>query len=152
MEKKQSSGFVKAALERLQPHSSISDPSLPGFGARRRAGPDVTFFVWYRNGDGRARRATIGVYGKPWTLDQARKKALELLTAAKVNGADPAAEKRERREAPTVAELCDLYLADAEAGRLLTRRGKAKKAATLATDRSRIGAHIKPLVGDVKVT
>jgi integrase len=111
----------------------------------------VTFFVWYRNADGRPRRSTIGTYGKPWTLDQARKKALEILTAAKVQGGDPAAEKRERREASTVADLCAAYLEDAEAGRLLTRRGEAKKASTLATDRSRIDAHIKPILGHTKV-
>jgi Arm DNA-binding domain len=108
MAKNENSRMSLAAISRLQPHSSISDPSLPGFGARRRAGPDVTFYLWYRNADGRARRATIGTFGKPWTLDQARRKALEILAAAKVDGADPAAEKREWREARTVAELCDL--------------------------------------------
>jgi hypothetical protein len=46
-----------------------------------------------------------------------------------VKGADPAGDKREAREAMTVAELCDSYLADAEAGRLLTRRGNAKRPA-----------------------
>ena len=151
MATKKNSGLTKAAIDELQPQRSITDPSLHGFGARRRAGQDVTFYVWYRNADGRARRVTIGTYGKPWTIDQAKKRAMELLTAAVVAGADPAAEKRDRREAPTVAELCDLYLADAEAGRLLTRRGKSKKASTLATDRSRIAAHIVPLIGDVKV-
>jgi hypothetical protein len=40
-----------------------------------------------------------------------------------------------------------LYLADAEAGRLITRRRAAKKASTLATDRGRIHRHIKPLLG-----
>jgi integrase len=51
-----------------------------------------------------------------------------------------------------VADLCDLYLADAEAGRLLTRRGRAKKASTIDTDRSRIERHIKPLLGTMKVS
>src|SRR3984893_14619995 len=36
-------------------------------------------------------------------------------------------DKRETRKAITVAELCDAYLEDAEAGRLLTRRGQSKK-------------------------
>lgn len=76
---------------------------------------------------------------------------MELLAAVKVTGADPAADKRERRDAATVAELCDIYLADAEGGRLLTRRGQSKKPSTLMTDRSRIGAHIKPLIGAIKV-
>ena len=47
--------------------------------------------------------------------------------------------------------MCDLYLADAEAGRLMTRRRTAKKASTLATDRGRIERHIKPLLGSLKV-
>jgi hypothetical protein len=50
-----------------------------------------------------------------------------------------------------VAKLCDLYLADADVGRLLTRRGGTTKASTLITDRSRITAHIKPLLGSMKV-
>jgi hypothetical protein len=37
-----------------------------------------------------------------------------------VKGTDPAAEKRAKRKATTVSELGDAYLADAEAGRLLT--------------------------------
>jgi integrase len=68
------------------------------------------------------------------------------------DGADPAAQKREKRQAATVAELCDLYLADAEAGSLLTHRGVAKKPSTLATDKSRIEHHIKPLLGTMKVS
>jgi integrase len=49
------------------------------------------------------------------------------------------------------AELCDLYQADAEAGRILTRRKAAKKASTIVTDRSRIERHIKPLLGGMSV-
>jgi integrase len=135
----------------LQPGQVIQDPSLSGFGARRRAGDAVTYFLLYYTPEGRRRRYTIGVHGAPWTPDEARQKALELLAEAKVKGADPAAEKRERREAPTVAELCDLYLADAEGGRLLTRRGVAKKPSTLATDKGRIARHIKPVLGALKV-
>jgi len=64
---------------------------------------------------------------------------------------DPAAEKRAARNAQTVAELCDLYLADAEAGRLVTRRRTQKKASTLAIDKGRISRHIKPLLGQLRV-
>jgi integrase len=51
------------------------------------------------------------------------------------------------QNADWVNELCDLYLDDAEAGRLLTRRRAPKKVSTLATDRGRIERHIKPLLG-----
>ena len=138
----------------LKPHSEIFDGgagSVPGFGVRRRAGPAVSYFIMYRTEDGRQRRFTIGTHGAPWTPDTARDKALAVLTAARVGGSDPAAEKREKRQAATVADLCDLYLADAEAGRLLTRRGIAKKESTLSTDKSRIDRHIKPLIGSMKV-
>jgi integrase len=47
--------------------------------------------------------------------------------------------------------LCDLYIADAEAGRLLTRRKAAKKPATITTDKGRVERHIKPLLGAMKV-
>ena len=80
----------------------------------------------------------------------ARKEARRVLGTV-ADGHDPAAEKREKRQAATVTDLCDMYLADVEAGRLLTHRGVAKKASTLITDRSRIERHIKPLLGTMKV-
>src|SRR5271154_3799030 len=64
-----------------------------------------------------------------------------------VTGGDPAADKRDTRKAMTVGELCDAYLADAVAGRLLTRRGRPKKTSTLTIDRGRIERHFKPLLG-----
>ncbi len=104
----------------------------------------------FRTAEGRLRRFTIGRHGAPWTPDTARDEARRLLGEV-VRGVDPSAEKRDRRGADTVADLCDAYLADAEAGRLLTRRGEAKKPSTLVTDRSRIEAHIRPLLGAKKV-
>ena len=80
------------------------------------------------------------------TPDEARARAKAILGTV-VDGADPAAEKQAARNAKTVAELCDLYLADAEAGRLLTRRKASKKPSTLATDKGRVERHIKPLLG-----
>jgi len=86
----------------------------------------------------------------PYTPDTARDEAVRLLGEV-VGKNDPAAEKIATRKAATVSELCDLYLADAEAGRLLTRRKAAKKASTLATDRGRIERHIKPQLGRLAV-
>lgn len=51
----------------------------------------------------------------------------------------------------TVTTLCDAYHADAQAGRLLTRRGQSKQASTLAIDRGRIERHFKPLLGSAVV-
>ena len=69
-----------------------------------------------------------------------------------VKGDDPAAAKRAKRKAATVAEMCDAYLEAAEAGRILTRRREAKKPSTLVTDKGRIARHINPLLGRLKVS
>src|SRR5215469_4966953 len=89
-------------------------------------------------------------HGAPWTPESARDEAQRLLGSV-ANNADPAADKRAARNAQTVSELCNLYLEDAEAGRLMTRRRTGKKASTLVTDRGRIERHIKPLLGSHKV-
>ncbi len=141
-------------IRAMSPNETIFDGgigSVPGFGARRRAGPHVSYFIMYRTRDGRQRRYTIGTHGAPWTPDAARAKAQQVLVAARIEGADPQADKKAKRSAATIAELCDMYMEDAEAGRLLTRRGIAKKPSTLMTDRSFIQAHIKPLLGRMKV-
>ena len=136
----------------LGPNEIIWDTgkgAVPGFGARRRTGTAVVYIVKYRTATGRQRWQVIARHGV-LTPEEARAKAKAILGAV-VDGADPAAEKQAARKAATVAELCDLYLADAEAGRLLTRRNVAKKPATLALDEGRIERHIKPLLGGMAV-
>jgi integrase len=128
----------------------IWDTAVIGFGARRQTGAAVTYLVKYRTAEGRQRWHTIGRHGSPWTPDMARDKARELLGEV-VKGTDPATEKRTARKATTIAELCDLYLTDADAGRLLTRRNVAKKPTTLALDKGRVERHIKPLLGSLAV-
>jgi integrase len=130
----------------LKPGETVWDASLSGFGARRQKSNAVSYVLYYRTGEGRQRWYTIGRHGVPWTPETAREEAKRLLGDV-AHKADPAAEKRAARNAQTISELCDLYLADAEAGRLITRRRAPKKASTLATDRGRVERHIKPLLG-----
>jgi integrase len=134
----------------LKPGQIIWDPSLPGFGARRQRSEAVSYILFYRTREGRQRWFTIGRHGAPWTPESAREEAQRLL-ASVANKEDPAAEKSAARNANTVSELWDLYVADAEAGRLVTRRRTPKKASTLLTDRGRIERHIKPLLGRLTV-
>ena len=61
------------------------------------------------------------------------------------------ADKLAERGAITVAELCQQYMADVEAGRLLTWRKAAKTESTLISDRGRIARHIIPLLGRMPV-
>ncbi len=134
----------------LAPDTEVWDAAVPGFGARRRVGTVVSYVLMYRTAEGRQRRYTIGKHGAPWTPETAREEARRLLGEV-VKGNDPAADKRATRDAVTVAELCDAYMADAEAGRLLTRVKRPKKASTILSDKSRIEGHIKPLLGRLPV-
>jgi integrase len=133
----------------LGPSKIVWDGSVAGFGARRQNGAAITYFVKYRTTDGRQRWQVIGRHGV-LTPDEARIKAKAILGDV-VNGVDPAAKKRAARKAKTVSELCDTYLADTEAGRVLTRRKAPKKPSTLATDKGRIERHIRPLLGRMSV-
>jgi integrase len=133
----------------LQPCQIIWDRDISGFGARRQTNA-ISYVLIYRTAEGRQRWHTIGRHGSPWTPDTARKEATRLLGSV-AGGLDPAALKRAKRNAQSVAELCDMYLADAETGRILTRRKVAKKASTLVTDRGRIERHVKPLMGTMRV-
>jgi integrase len=136
-------------VDAMPPGSEIWDSgkgAVRGFGVRRQKGEARSYILLYRTKEGRQRRFTIGRHGAPWTPDTARREALRLLGHV-ARGEDPAGEKRELREAETVAELCARYMQAAAAGRLPTRRGGGKKPSTLATDQSRIDAHILPLLG-----
>ena len=134
----------------LKPGETIWDRSLTGFGVRRQKSDAVAYVLFYRTREGRQRWLTIGRHGAPWTPETAREEARRLLGDV-AHQRDPASEKRRSRNAQTVAELCDLYFADAEAGRLVTRRRTQKKASTLAIDKGRIARHIKPLLGQLRV-
>jgi integrase len=116
------------------------DGALKGFGIRMKPSGVASYLVQYRNKEGRTRRLVIGKVG---TLapDEARKLAGDALRTA-ARGGDPSAERHAVRGAITVADLCDLYLADAKS---------RIKASTLAMDRSRIETHVKPLIGRLTV-
>src|SRR6516225_10401987 len=103
----------------LQPGAMVWDAAVTGFVARRQKSEAVTYFVYYRTADGQQRWHKIGRHGAPWTPATGRQEARRILGQV-AGGEDPAAERRAAHQAKTVTELCDLYLADVMAGRLLT--------------------------------
>ena len=146
--------LTERALNALGPADTLWDQEVRGLGARRRGEDGRVVFVFkYRSpverdatGRGRQRYLTIGPWGRgDWGIDDARKAATAHRDALRL-GRDPAAERDHRKAMPTVAELCDAYLA-ALPTLLLRRARRPKKPSTVATDRSRIEAHVKPLLG-----
>src|SRR5690348_13318724 len=95
----------------LGPGETLWDATVPGFGARRQTGTAISYFLKYRNEDGRQRWHSIGRHGAPWTPETARAEARRLLGAVAA-GDDPAAKRRARKVAPTVAELASRFLAE----------------------------------------
>ena len=142
-------------LRRLEPEDReyfVWDIGLPGFGVRMKPNGACSFTVQYKTPDGRTRRKALGKVGSPGspTLDQARK-AAEKLLAQHTLGADPIGQERERREALTVKQLCEEYIAEARAGRILNRSRRPKAKSTLDIDEGRIKAHVLPLLGRRRV-
>lgn len=86
----------------------VWDEELRGFGLRVRPSGRRYYFVQYRNTYGRTRRLSLGQHGK-LTPEAARNLAKKHLLAV-CGGADPAAERQERRKSTRFGELADEYL------------------------------------------
>jgi integrase len=125
------------------------DSELRGFGVRLKPSGVKSFVLKYRVG-GQTKRHTISKVGSPYTVDEAREIAADLLRDIR-KGADPAVAKAQARDGLTVADMCEWYLEQAGKGAVLSRRGERIKASTLAMDRTRISAHVLPLIGRRKV-
>jgi integrase len=83
---------------------------------------------------------TIGDFGSPWTVDEARARARELLSASH-DGLDPQLEKQKARNALTVSELVDRYLNEGPHAK------PNKRASSWANDRSVLCRHVVPSLG-----
>lgn len=141
--------LTKRIIDSAKPGSRDSfiwDHELRGFGVRIKPSGTRTFIIQYRNIEGRTRRCVIGQYGV-LTVEEARDHAKKKL-ASVVDGADPSAERYAVRQGLTIAAVCDWYIAEAEAGRLIGRNRRPIKPSSLSGDRSRIELHIKPLIGN----
>lgn len=145
--------LTKRFIDALKPtpgHDVVAwDSELRGFGVRVKPSGAISYLIQYRNADGRSCRLTLGKAGT-LTPDEARTLARGRL-ADVAKGVDPVAEKRAASGAPTVSEVCDWYLENAKAGRILGRKGRPIKASTLALDEGRINTHVKPLIGNRRV-
>jgi|HubBroStandDraft_4_1064222.scaffolds.fasta_scaffold10689_1 integrase len=142
--------ITKRAVDALKPgpdgaETMLWDTEVKGFGCRVQRGGSKSYIVHYRVGSGRGaplRKLTIGKHGAPWTPETARKEARRLLGMIE-GGADPAADKIARKEAPTVADLAERFLAE---------HAEAKRKASTATEYRRLlDRIILPALGKRKV-
>lgn len=85
--------------------------NVPGFGLRVSAAGKRTWFLMYREPNGRQLRHKIGTH-PPMGLEKARSTARTALLGVQVNEADPAAAKRARRSADTFDKLADRFIED----------------------------------------
>jgi integrase len=142
--------LTKRAVDAAKPRKCdylLFCASTPGFGVRVYPSGRKIFVCQVRV-FGRTRRVTIGTFG-PYTVDQARQRAGEIIRAA-AEGRDPQREKTEARSAITVAELCDEYLEAARRGLVTTRFRQPKSSSTITIDDGRVSRHIKPLIGTLR--
>ena len=126
---------------------TIWDPSVVGFAVRifaptnRHPAGARSFFLNYRI-DGRERRFSIGKF-PTWSVEAARERAKELRKEID-RGHDPAGEKRERREAPTVQDLIDRYTEEH-----LPAKTAGAQRAKIADDRQKALAELSRLTLDI---
>jgi len=163
--------ITKQTVDALKPNGSDQvlwdegDGALKGFGVRMKPSGVASYLVQYRNAAAQSRRLTLGRVGV-LTPAQARDLAAAALRQV-AEGKDPAEQKAEARRELTLGELCDWYLVEAAAGRILGRSGRPIKGvkkdadgkpvlvdgkpvlvSTLAMDQSRIETHVKPMIGN----
>ncbi|MEZ5930182.1 MAG: integrase arm-type DNA-binding domain-containing protein, partial [Parvularculaceae bacterium] len=139
--------LTKRVVDAATPHTSrytIFDTDVRGFGLRVFPSGEKSWIYEYRSGEGGRRaakkRVTMGSV-KRMTASQAR--ALAERLRARVNaGEDPQAQKAKQRDALTVDELADLFLAD--------HIGAKRKAGTKISYDGVIRAWVIPSLGAKK--
>ncbi|HEX7776230.1 MAG TPA: integrase arm-type DNA-binding domain-containing protein, partial [Parvibaculum sp.] len=136
--------LTKQFVDALKPSSEeifAWDSELKGFGVRVKPTGIKTYFLQYRNKQGRSRRYTLGRHGV-FAPEEARKLA-RLRLADIQYGEDPAADRKSAREAPTMSELCERYLAE--------HSEPHKKPSSVREDRRLIVKRINPAIGALSV-
>jgi len=140
MASKLTDGVVKALPAPAKGSRIAYDSDVKGFGIRVTAGGTRAFILNYRTRLGRERRYTIGSF-PDWKTAVARSEAAELKKLID-RGGDPLGDIKAGREAPTMTNLCDRFIAD-----YLPR----KRPSTQKSYRQKIEAEIRPALGRLKV-
>ncbi len=107
--------ITTVSVRSLHAGDVIWDTEIKGFGCRGRTSAKV-FVMKYRSGKGRDARQfmyTIGKFGSPWTVDEARAEARRLLGRV-ASGENPALCRSRQTQIPTVAVAFTTFLSESE--------------------------------------
>lgn len=136
--------LTKSAVDAAQPQAEaveLRDTLVPGFLCKITPAGRKVFMLQYRTNAGERRKPALGLFGE-LTVEQARSLAQEWLAQVR-RGGDPAADKAEARQAPTVEELCKKFMEDYSK--------KRNKLSTRVGYQGVINRCIIPLLGRKKV-
>lgn len=122
-----------------QAEAFLWDTVVLGFGVRVRRSGGRSFILKYRMGAA-VRRHTLGKVGSPYTVEEAREAAADLLRQVRA-GHDPMRAKRDLNTAITVTELVETYLHE---GRIAKPN---KRESSWRADASVLRRHVVPLLG-----
>jgi integrase len=109
--------FTKSGVKRMRcpqekKEAFFWDPSCPGFGLRALKSGRRSWVYQYRDGHSRTRRIALGDVSKV-DLEAARKVARRH-AASVAQGANPSVDRKAQRNALTVLDVVELYLAHAQ--------------------------------------
>lgn len=122
----------------------VWDTEVSEFRIRVRPSGRKSYEVRYqRPGSRTPRQIKIGDHGRPWAPDEARDEAKRLLRLVH-DGRDPLDDKAELRNAISVGDLIDEYLAEGPAYK------PDKRASSWEVDRYNLQHHLRPLLGHKK--
>jgi integrase len=131
-------------LEAAEKAFVVYDSELSGFGVRVAPSGSKTYVVEYRPGSGgrsvRSVRLALGRHGVI-TADEARKLARDRLAQAR-HGNDPAAQRRQEREAKTVNQIAEIWMSESVVPKLA--------AGTAILYRHYLDKHVRPALGTRK--
>jgi|JI10StandDraft_1071094.scaffolds.fasta_scaffold13845_1 integrase len=115
------------------------DPDIKGFGLKVAKSGVMTYVYSYRDAAQQKRRISIGRCSH-YKAEEARRIARDYRLAVDA-GCDPLQAKQEAREAQSLGEMLDDYMASA--------RFKERARSTQGNDSTCINAHLKPTIGKV---
>lgn len=123
------------------------DDAVKGFGLRVTRAGSKSFVVDYFDAGGKRRRMTLA-RASEISLAEARQRAGKELAGVRAGEADMLQRRQEARQAPDVAELCEMFLTDYVPRRMALGRMAER---TAGDYRQQITRYILPTIGGRKV-